>query len=176
LLFLLQAEYYAPGMKNKIVVLIMALSSGALFGSEATDNAASPASGGSAGAPMFAPLADAKWNPILPELGADSPQICILRVDPATKATQLLIKAPKAIHIRRHWHTGNETHTLIEGTATFSCEGSKAELGPGGFNFMPAKMVHEAWLSAGSLTFITTDAAWDVNWVDGPPTPADMMK
>jgi hypothetical protein len=40
--------------------------------------------------------------------------------------------------------------------------------------FMPARMVHEAWLPAGSLTFITVDGEWDVNWVEGPPTAADM--
>src|ERR1700751_3667768 len=92
-------------------------------------------------APVFSPLTDAKWNPILPDLGADSPQICILRVDPVTKATQLLIRAPKAIHVRKHWHTGNETHTIIQGTAAFACDGKKVDLSVGGFNYMPAKMV-----------------------------------
>jgi hypothetical protein len=47
---------------------------------------------------------------------------------------------------------------------------------PGGFNYMPAKMVHEAWLPANSLTFITVDGPWDVNWVEGPPTAADLTK
>jgi hypothetical protein len=82
----------------------------------------------SAGTPLFAKLADAKWDRILPDLGADSPEICILHVDAATKATRLLIRSPKAIHVRKHWHTGNETHTMIQGTATFGCEGHKAEL------------------------------------------------
>jgi hypothetical protein len=36
-----------------------------------------------------------------------------------------------------------------------------------------AHQSHEAWLPAGSLTFITVDSEWDVNWVEGPPT-ADM--
>jgi len=63
---------------------------------------------------------------------------------------------------------------MINGTAKFACEGKKVELGPGGFNFMPTKMVHEAWLPANSLTFITVDGAWDVNWVEGPPTKADL--
>lgn len=44
------------------------------------------------------------------------------------------------------------------------------------FNYMPAKMVHEAWLPANSLTFITVDGAWDVNWVEGPPTSADLSR
>lgn len=158
-------------MKNKLSLLLLA---SYVFCSYAQEPAATPAS--TENSPIFSPLAEAKWNPILPDLGADSPQICILHVNPTTKATQLLVRAPKAIHIRRHWHTGNETHTMIEGTATFACEGKKMELDQGGFNYMPARMVHEAWISAGSLTFSTTDAAWDVNWVEGPPTAADLTK
>jgi quercetin dioxygenase-like cupin family protein len=127
-------------------------------------------------AAVFQKLADAKWNKILPDLGENSPEMCILHVDPKTQATSLLIRAPKAIHIRKHWHSANETHTIIAGTVGFACDGQRVELGPGSFNFMPAKMVHEAWLPAGSLTFIAVDGAWDVNWVEGPPTTADLSR
>jgi hypothetical protein len=65
---------------------------------------------------------------------------------------------------------------MISGTAMFACEGKRVELSPGGFNFMPAKMAHEAWLPANSLTFITVDGPWDVNWAEGPPTNADLIK
>ena len=126
--------------------------------------------------PLFLKLQDVKWERIIPDLGAMSPEIAILRVDPKTQATHLLIRTPKGIHVRKHWHSANETHTMIRGTAVFECDGKKMELGPGGFNFMPAKMVHEAWLPEGSLTFITVDAGWDVNWVEGPPTAADLTK
>jgi mannose-6-phosphate isomerase-like protein (cupin superfamily) len=127
-------------------------------------------------APDFKNLADLKRDKILPDLGENSPQICVLHVDPSTNATSLLIRTPKAIHVRKHWHSANETHTIINATATFACDGKKVELSPGGFNFMPAKMIHEAWLPANSLTFITVDGAWDVNWVEGPPTKADFIK
>jgi len=62
---------------------------------------------------------DLKWQAIVPELGEDSPQIAILRVDPSTKATQLLIRTPRKVHVPMHWHSANETHTIIQGTATF---------------------------------------------------------
>ena len=55
---------------------------------------------------------DLTWQKIAPELGADSPEIAILRVDPATGATQLLIRNPRRIHVRPHWHSANETHTI----------------------------------------------------------------
>jgi mannose-6-phosphate isomerase-like protein (cupin superfamily) len=124
--------------------------------------------------PIFVASADLTWKKIIPELKARSPEIAILHVDPTTQATELMIRTPAAIHVRRHWHSANETHTIIRGTATLECEGHRATLGPGSFNFMPARMIHEAWLPAGSLTFITVDRAWDINWVEGPPTAADL--
>jgi mannose-6-phosphate isomerase-like protein (cupin superfamily) len=144
--------------------------------SPAAASESSPTSEASADAPVFKNLSDLKWEKILPDLGESSPEICFLRVDPKTKATQLLIRSPKAIHVRRHWHSANETHTIVQGTVAFACDGKRMEQGPGSFNFMPAKMVHEAWLPAGSLTFITVDGAWDINWVEGPPTSADLSR
>ena len=98
---------------------------------------------------VFSNFQDLKWQRILPDLGESSPEICILHVDPKTKATKLLIRTPKGIHIRKHWHSANETHTMIVGTAKFACDGKRIEQGPGSFNYLPAKMPHEAWTSAG---------------------------
>lgn len=126
--------------------------------------------------PVFKNYKELMWEKILPDLGDSSPEICILRVEPKTKATQLLIRTPKAIHVRKHWHSANETHMMIAGTYVFACDGQRVEEGPGSFNYMPAKMVHEAWASAGSLVFITVDGPWDINWVDGAPTATDLIK
>lgn len=143
---------------------------------ETTMTPANSPAGGSMAAAEYKKLSENKWDKILPDLGENSPEISILHVDPTTHATQLLIRTPKAIHIRKHWHSANETHMIITGTVKFECEGKKAELGPGSFNYMPAKMVHEAWLPANSLTFISVDGAWDVNWVEGSPTSADLSR
>jgi hypothetical protein len=136
------------------------------------------AQGGTADTPqaLFRNYEDLQWSKILPDLGESSPEICILGVDPRTQATKLMIRAPKGIHVRKHWHSANETHAVILGTQVYACEGKRVEQGPGSFNSMPAKMVHEAWLPAGALVFITVDGAWDVNWVEGPPTAADLAK
>jgi AraC-like ligand binding domain len=135
-----------------------------------------PAHGEKGPEAIFKNYKDLKWDKILPDLGDSSPEICILHVDPRTKATKLLIRTPQAIHIRKHWHSANETHTMIVGSAVFACDGKRVEQGPGSFNFLPSKMVHEAWPAAGSVVFITVDGAWDVNWVEGPPTAADLTK
>src|SRR5207237_4971731 len=125
---------------------------------------------------MTAPFDSRQWQTIVPDLGADSPQISILRVDPKTHATQLLIRVPKQVHVPMHWHTANETHTVVTGTWIFEHEGKRDQLGPGGFNYIPARMPHQAWASGNALVFITVDGAWDVNWVNGPPTKADLGK
>jgi mannose-6-phosphate isomerase-like protein (cupin superfamily) len=164
-------------MKTKLylAIVVAALTSFALSGRGAEPEATA-GSEATAAVPEFKNLSDLKWDKILPDLGANSPEISVLHVDPKTHATSLPIRTPKAIHVRKHWHTANETHTIIRGTATFACDGKKFDLNPGGFNFMPAKMVHQAWLPANSLTFITVDGAWDLNWVEGPPTAADLVK
>lgn len=117
---------------------------------------------------------NAQWQKIVPELGDASPEITILRVDPKTQATHLLIRNPRKIHVPLHWHSANETHTILAGTMVFECEGKRDVLGPGSFNYIPARMVHQAWLPDGGLVLITVDAAWDINWVQGPPSSADV--
>ncbi len=116
--------------------------------------------------------ANAQWQKIVPELGADSPEITILRVDPKTQATHLLIRNSKKMHVPLHWHSANETHTVLKGIMVFECDGKREALGPGSFNFIPARSHHQAWLPDNGLVMITVDAAWDTNWVNGPPTKA----
>jgi mannose-6-phosphate isomerase-like protein (cupin superfamily) len=115
------------------------------------------------------------WQKIFPDWPKDSPEIAILHIDPETKATQLMIRIPKGFHVPEHWHTANETHTIVSGTFIIECGGKREELGAGSFNYMPRKMVHQGWTkpSEGTLLFITVDRAWDLNWVNGPPHPPE---
>ena len=138
------------------------------------DHAATRHAGGDPPAALSAGYGDLQWQTMVPELGADSPQISILRVDARTRATQLLIRMPKQMHVPMHWHSANETHTVIKGTWVFEHEGQRHELGPGGFNYLPARMHHQAWASDDALVFITVDSAWDVNWVSRPPDKSDL--
>lgn len=161
-------------MKQHAVVAVVIAVVLCSCGAKARTQPGVPTPGQVSQQPAFVTYPELTWNRIVPELGARSPEITILHVDPTTQATQLMIRTPAAIHVRRHWHSANETHTIIRGTAILECDGQRAELGPGSFNFMPAGMRHEAWLPADSLTFITVDRAWDINWVEGPPTAADL--
>jgi quercetin dioxygenase-like cupin family protein len=113
---------------------------------------------------------DIKWQRITPELGERSPEVAILHVDPVTQATQLMIRVPKDTHVPMHWHTANETHTVIKGTFIVECDGKHDALEQGSFNYIPSKMRHEAWTrpDEGALLFITVDSAWDIHWVGDP--------
>jgi hypothetical protein len=53
------------------------------------------------------------------ELGKDSPLYTILRVDPATDATSLMIDFPTALHIPKHTHDKSETHIILCGSHLF---------------------------------------------------------
>src|SRR5713226_7976779 len=82
---------------------------------------------------------DMKWQRMFPELGARSAEVTILRVDPTTQATQLMIRVPKNFHVPQHWHTANETHTVMKGTFIIESEGKRQALGAGSFNYVPSK-------------------------------------
>ena len=162
-------------MKTMISLMVCVLVAIAVRGPG--QQAKEPAHGGKEMAEaIFKNYKDLKWDKILPDLGDKSPEICFLHIDPKTKATKLLIRTPAAIHARKHWHSANETHTMVLGKATFGCDGKKVEQDVGSFNYLPAKMVHEAWLTKGSLTFITVDGPWDINWVEGAPSKADLIE
>jgi quercetin dioxygenase-like cupin family protein len=120
---------------------------------------------------IYQKFQDLKWEKLIPELGAASAEITILNVDPISGATQLMIRSPKNYHAPKHWHTANETHTVISGTFIMQHDGgAREELGPGSYNRMPSMVIHEAWskLDEGNLVFITVDGPWDLNLVDGP--------
>ena len=106
---------------------------------------------------------DMKWEPL--EGGCE---ISMLYTNPTTQATYLVIRGPGNLHAPRHWHSSNESITVLQGTFVVAHDGSgdKTELKAGGFAYMPAKMIHEAWTGdAGATYFITVDGKWDVNFV-----------
>ena len=139
--------------------------------SPAVAQTSAPASHDGAAHAIYQKYQDLKWEKLLPELGAGSAEITILHVDSKSGATQLMIRSPKNYHAPKHWHTANETHTVIYGTFIMQHDGGQKEaLGPGSYNRMPSKMIHGAWSppDEGNLVFITVDGPWDLNLVDGP--------
>ncbi len=106
---------------------------------------------------------DLKWEQMLPELKLDSPRYSILRVDPKTKATTLMIDFPKSIYIPKHTHKKGETHIILGGSHLFEHAGKKYAVKENGYIYMPGKFVHEAWVPAGSKAVIILEDGWKVD-------------
>lgn len=120
--------------------------------------------------------ADLKWEKMLPKLGESSPEMSVLHEFRTTKGVQILLRTPKAIHIRKHWHSSDESVLVLKGAAAFGSGETRVLSGGGSLAVMPAKMVHEAWFAAGAMILITSSGAWDIHWTEGEPTEADIIK
>jgi quercetin dioxygenase-like cupin family protein len=119
---------------------------------------------------------DMSWEKMLPELGVDSPLYAILRVDPVSRATTLMIKFPAAMHIPRHTHAKSETHIILGGAHIFEHGGKHYDVKEHGYIYMPGKFEHEAWVPAGSEAVIILEDGWKVDWLEGGPTAKDVGK
>jgi quercetin dioxygenase-like cupin family protein len=157
--------------RDRIMKVFRVLFFVAVATSAASAQTSTPPGHGGMTMPAYIKFDDLKWEKLVPDKGADSAEISILHADPKTGATQLLIRSPKNYHAEKHWHSANETHTVLGGVFIMQdANGKRAELGPGSFNFMPSGMVHEAWSppDQGNVVFITVDGPWDLNYVEGP--------
>ena len=119
---------------------------------------------------------DQLWEKMLPDLGDASPRFAVLRVDPKTNATTILIEFPEAIHIPKHTHEKSETHIILGGSHVFedSASGRRFDVKEHGYIYMPGKFVHEAWVPAGSKAVIILEDGWRVYWLQGPPSARDL--
>jgi len=111
------------------------------------------------------------WRRLAPGMGENSPKMTVLRHDPHSGATTMLIWTPPGFHVPRHWHSGGEKHMVVRGTFIFECQGQRVVMKGGSFNYMPARMVHQAWTPPDEdcLLYTDVDREWDLNWIDPPP-------
>jgi quercetin dioxygenase-like cupin family protein len=125
---------------------------------------------------VFKNKADLNWEKMLPELGAASPLFAILRVDPETGATTIMIDFPQAIHIPKHTHEKSETHIILGGSHLFedTASGQRFDVREHGYIYMPGHFIHEAWVPAGAKAVIILEDGWKVDWLEGPPTAKDV--
>lgn len=66
--------------------------------SPAVAQTATPASHDASAHDVYLNTRDLKWERLIPELGAGSPDITILHKDPESGATQLMIRSPANYH------------------------------------------------------------------------------
>jgi quercetin dioxygenase-like cupin family protein len=109
-----------------------------------------------------------QWQKMEPALGASSPERAVLHEHPGTHITQFMVKMPPNFKVPFHWHSANETHTVISGKLLVEEDDKKIILEAGGFNYTPAFVLHRTSTSEeGALLFVTVDDVYDQHI--GPP-------
>jgi quercetin dioxygenase-like cupin family protein len=123
--------------------------------------------------PIFLRFQDVQWKKAATPRGDCTFEVAVIRVDPQTHATQMLIRRPANCHVPRHSHTASEAITVISGTFILECNGKREALTAGSFAYVPSQTVHEAWTKPdeGSLSFVSMDGPMDAHWVDASVAP-----
>jgi hypothetical protein len=79
-----------------------------------------------------------------------------------------------------HWHTASERLMLVSGAARVDMkDGAPFTMHAGGFTMMPSKHVHQFTCQQACLMYISSDAAFDLHYVNaqgGEISPADALK
>lgn len=88
--------------------------------------------------------------------------------DPAKGPSVILFKGKAGCRVPWHWHTPTENIMLVGGAAKIEMQagGGAEELGPGGYALLPGKHVHQFACSSPCTGFVTSDAAFDIHYVD----------
>ena len=116
---------------------------------------------------LVATPAEAKFAPVVLKGMPEGALGAMIGVDPATRGATTYAKVPAKYHLPMHWHSFAEYSALISGSATFTLDGKRYELGPGSYLVIPAKAHHELDCGAGSECLILTRRAGptDYNFV-----------
>jgi quercetin dioxygenase-like cupin family protein len=87
--------------------------------------------------------------------------------DPAKGASILLFRGKAGCTVPWHWHTPTENVMMVSGSAKFEMKDQGATtVGPGGYAMMPSKHVHRFTCTSACTGFVTSDAAFDIHYVD----------
>lgn len=88
--------------------------------------------------------ANVKWTD---HQGVPGAKVAVASGDPAKGPAVVLIKFPKGTNVPAHWHTANETVTVVSGSGTFGSgctvdEAKGTELSSGSYIVIPGKLPH----------------------------------
>jgi quercetin dioxygenase-like cupin family protein len=95
--------------------------------------------------------------------------VAVEKGDPSKGASVILAKFAPGCVAPWHWHTPTETVMVASGSLQVQMKGGKALVAHhGDFVDMPPRHVHRATCqgAAPCLVFISSDAAFDIHWVD----------
>ena len=108
--------------------------------------------------------------------GAD---LSVVYGDPSAGAFEMYFRLQPGVRVPMHFHTSAERSVGIQGTITMEYQdGSKADISPGNYMFIPSKMPHAATCPAAGpvcIAYFYFDQAFDVTWVEDPPENPNPM-
>jgi quercetin dioxygenase-like cupin family protein len=113
------------------------------------------------------PAASAKFGAV-----SNAPKcftVAVEKGDPSKDASVILAKFAPGCVAPWHWHTPTETVMVVSGSLELQMKGGKPSLAHhGDFVDMPPRHVHRATCqgAAPCLVFISSNAAFDIHWVD----------
>lgn len=88
--------------------------------------------------------------------------------DPSSGGSILVARIKTGCVIPWHWHTPTESLMMVKGTARAEVkDGETFVLKAGGFAQMPSKHVHQFTCLSECLMYVSSDAAFDIHYVDG---------
>ena len=117
--------------------------------------------------PIVSVAANAKYGPI-----PNAPEcftVAVERGDPSQGPSVILARFAPGCVAPFHWHTPSETAMVVSGSLEIQMKGDKNLVTHhGDFAYLPSHHVHRATClsSAPCIVFLTSDAAFDVHWVD----------
>jgi len=95
--------------------------------------------------------------------------VAVERGDPSKGPSVILAKFAPGCVAPFHWHTSSETAMVVSGSLEIQMKDDKTLVTRhGDFAYLPAHHVHRATClsAAPCLVFLTSDAAFDIHWVD----------
>jgi quercetin dioxygenase-like cupin family protein len=117
--------------------------------------------------PIVTAAATAKFGAI--PNAPDCFTVAVERGDPTKGPSVILARFSPGCVAPFHWHTPSETAMVVSGSLEATMKGDKPFVAHhGDFLYLPAHHVHRAVClgSAPCLVFLTSDAAFDLHWVD----------
>jgi quercetin dioxygenase-like cupin family protein len=117
--------------------------------------------------PIVTAAATAKFGAI--PNAPDCFTVAVERGDPTKGPSVILARFAPGCVAPFHWHTPSETAMVVSGSLEATMKGDKPFVAHhGDFLYLPAHHVHRATClgSAPCLVFLTSDAAFDIHWVD----------
>lgn len=99
--------------------------------------------------------------------------------DPRTGPFEIFLRLQPGVTVPMHFHSSAESAIGIQGRLSMRHQdGTRNEIGPGTYMFIPWRMPHEPTCPAGGpvcITYFSFDRAFDTTWVGAPPTNPNPM-